>query len=233
MPATDSNMTASCFQPVAGTIPTVTTADRSTPPGRRPALERAAVVDVAESLLDDGGFERLSVRHLAERLGVSRQVVYTHFGGVDGLLDALHERGSAYLSEALAATGDDADRTDHIVAATLAYLEVARRHPHLYRLVFEQPVPDYVPSSAARRVGRTSFGHVVVATDAWLRGVATAVPDDPSTWDPAAVDLARATWTSAHGFAVLERVGYADRAETDRLVVTAVRAMLDGWPVRR
>ena len=61
------------------------------------------VTDAAERLLREGGFDAMSVRAVGERLGVSRQVVYTHFGGVDGLLDALHERASGYLAGSVGA----------------------------------------------------------------------------------------------------------------------------------
>ena len=61
------------------------------------------VIDAAERLLREGGFDAMSVRAVGERLGVSRQVVYTHFGGVDGLLDALHVRASGYLARSVGA----------------------------------------------------------------------------------------------------------------------------------
>ena len=197
---------------------------------RRPSISRGAVVDAAEELLAGGGFDALSVRQLAQHLGSSRQVVYTHFDGVDGLFDALHERASSYLAAAVANAEGAIGTVDHMVAATRAYVLVARRHPDLYRLAFEQPVPDYAPSDTARRAGRASFGHVVVAADAFLHDPATAVADEPPSWPPASIDLARAAWTASHGFVVLERAGYATADETDRLAATAVRSMLAGWP---
>lgn len=188
------------------------------------------MVDAAEALLERGGFDGLSVRHLADELGVSRQVVYTHFGGVDGLLDALHRRGSNRLAGALSGAIGEPGTEDHVVSVAMGYLGVARRHADLYRLVFEQPVPDHRPSDEERSAARTAFGHVVAAVDAWLHERVTTVPNQPATWPPDAVDLARAAWTSTHGFVVLERVGFADRSETDRLVATAIRALLAGWP---
>ena len=183
----------------------------------------------AEHLLHEGGFEAMSVRALGERLGVSRQVVYTHFGGVDGLLDALHVRASSYLAAAVGSVDPPPGTLEHFLAGTGAYIGVARRHPHLYQLLFEQPVADYRPSPAARRAGRASFGHIVASADAWLHGAATSVADVESSWDPHATELARAVWTAGHGFVVLERVGYASAAETDRLAAATVSALLAGW----
>lgn len=189
------------------------------------------VVDAAEQLLRAGGFESLSVRAVGERLGVSRQVVYTHFGGVDGLLDALHRRASRYLSESVGAVPAEPGTVEHFVGATRSYIDVAREHPHLYQLLFGQPVADYRPSSEASRAGRASFGHIVVSADAWLHGSAGSVPADEATWDRDATELARAVWTAGHGFVVLERAGYATVDETDRLAAATVRALLAGWSV--
>ncbi|MEM8746309.1 MAG: helix-turn-helix domain-containing protein, partial [Actinomycetota bacterium] len=78
-------------------------ADRSEPTvrgGRSPSVSADAVVDAAEVLLAEAGFDGMSVRRIADAVGVSRQVVYTHFGGMDGLLDELHRRLSQRLIDA-------------------------------------------------------------------------------------------------------------------------------------
>lgn len=214
------------FNNLGGTIPAMSDEH---PRRRAPSMSTNEVVDAAERLLDDVGFEGFSVRSLAARLGVSRQVVYTHFDGVDGVFDALHRRATGYLAEAIDRAVGARGSVEHLVDATAAYIRVARSHPHLYRLAFEAPVPDYEPSAATRRAARASFGHVVVAAEAHLRDAVDSVPDDPTTWSPDAIDLARSTWTTAHGYAVLERVGYARPDETDRLVDRSIRALLAGW----
>lgn len=187
------------------------------------------VVDVAAALLDEGGFDALSVRRVADRLGVSRQVVYTHFGGMRGLLDALHVRASSSLSELVAGLDEPLGTSDHLVAAARAYVAMGRERPHHYQLLFEQPVADYTPSAAAHAAGLASFGHVVESADAWLHGTSVVEPDDPSSWRGDSTELARVLWTAGHGFVVLERGGYASVGETDRLVARTVRAVLAGW----
>ncbi len=197
-----------------------------------PRLQADDVVDAAEELLRQGGFEALSVRAVGERVGASRQVVYTHFGGVDGLLDALHVRASSYLAQAVESADADPGTVEQFLAGTEAYIGVARQHPHLYQLLFERPVADYRPSADAARAGRAAFGHIVATADAWLHGSAQSVPDDEASWDRSATELARALWTAGHGFVVLERVGYATTGETDRLAEATVRALLSGWSIQ-
>lgn len=199
--------------------------DTPTTPGRTPAVEASAVVDAAEALLGESGFDGMSVRRIAEAVGVSRQVVYTHFGGMNGLLDEIHQRLSQRLMDSVAAVSEPDGTTVHLLAAAAGYRSVARRWPEAYQLVFERPVPDYVIGSAAEQFGLESFGHVVDACEAWLR--VTADVDRPRRSD--SIDLARAVWSTTHGFVVLERVGFADPADTDRLCDRALRALLAGW----
>ncbi|MFK8025751.1 MAG: TetR/AcrR family transcriptional regulator [Ilumatobacter sp.] len=187
------------------------------------------VLDAAEALLASGGFDQLSVRSIATRLAVSRQVVYTHFGGMGGLLDGLHRRLSSRLIAAVdAAAGDDAPvgrgTTEHILRAAAAYRSVARRWPELYQLVFEQPVPDHAVGDAALAEGRAAFGRIVELADAWL---ACSRGTPPTNRD--ATELARAVWSATHGFVVLERVGFASVDETDALANRATVSMLAGW----
>ncbi len=193
-------------------------------------LTAEQVIDAAEDLLDAGGFDALSVRRVADRLGVSRQVVYTHFGGMDGLLDAVHQRMSARLTGAVEAAPGEAGTVEHLRSSTQAYVAAARRHPEPYQLLFEQPVPEHQPSVEAHAAARASFGRVIAAADAWLHGEVSSQPDDEATWNRDAVDLARVLWSAGHGFVVLERAGYATATETDRLVDRMVRSVLSGWP---
>ncbi|MEM9747555.1 MAG: TetR/AcrR family transcriptional regulator [Actinomycetota bacterium] len=203
-------------------------ADRSDPierGGRSPSVSADAVVDAAEVLLAEAGFDGMSVRRIADAVGVSRQVVYTHFGGMDGLLDELHRRLSQRLIDAATSVSEPTGTTAHLLAATAGYRSVARRWPDAYQLVFERPVADYSIGPDAERFGLESFGHVVDAAEAWLR--VTAEVGRPRRSD--AIDLARAVWSTAHGFVVLERVGFADPSDTDRLCDRAIRAILAGW----
>ncbi|MEM9033769.1 MAG: TetR/AcrR family transcriptional regulator [Actinomycetota bacterium] len=200
----------------------------------RSAVRPETVADVAESLLADRGFEGLSVRHVAEEVGASRQVVYTHFDGMDGLLDELHRRFTARLGDAVSAAEGERGTDAHLVIAGRVYRSMARRHAGPYQLVFERPVPDYVPGAEALAAGRTSFGVIVAVAASWLRAAGRLDDDrlDPSavrTWPAEAVRLARALWSLNHGVVVLERVGLGDTAEGEELADDAVRALLAGW----
>jgi AcrR family transcriptional regulator len=66
-------------------------------PGRPATLDRAIVLDAAAGLFDDEGVEAVTLRRLAERLGVSPMALYRHVGNKDELLLALVDRLAARL----------------------------------------------------------------------------------------------------------------------------------------
>jgi TetR/AcrR family transcriptional regulator, tetracycline repressor protein len=66
-------------------------ADRPDRPGR-PQLSKAAVVERALKLADTDGLDALTIRKLAQDLGVTAMALYWHFRSKDELLEALGER---------------------------------------------------------------------------------------------------------------------------------------------
>ena len=69
----------------------------STPPGA--ALSRDQVIDAGMQILETEGFERLTIRGLAAKLGVAATSIYWHVGDKQALLDALAERVITQLAE--------------------------------------------------------------------------------------------------------------------------------------
>ena len=63
-------------------------AQQAKSPPRRP-LKRDRVVRTAVALADDGGLESLSMRKLADKLGVVPMALYKHVANKDELLDAM------------------------------------------------------------------------------------------------------------------------------------------------
>lgn len=60
--------------------------------GDKPQLSKAAVVERALKLADADGLEALTIRKLAQELGVTPMALYWHFRSKEDLLDGLAER---------------------------------------------------------------------------------------------------------------------------------------------
>ena len=61
--------------------------------GRPRRLDEESVLAATVKLLHDHGPVGVTVRSVAEAVGVSRQVVYTQFGSLGGLIDAVYRHG--------------------------------------------------------------------------------------------------------------------------------------------
>jgi AcrR family transcriptional regulator len=138
------------------------------------------IVDVARELLEEEGPDALSMRRIAERLGIRAPSIYKHLPDKQALENALISAGfeeQAKLFEAAVRRNDDA-----VTAIARAYRRWARRHPHLYRLMTERPLDrDNLVPGAEDRAGRVLY---------------QAFGGD--------ADRARAAWAFAHGMTILE-----------------------------
>lgn len=108
---------------------------------------RLTGVERREQLLDatrelaasGGGFHAVSIEAVARQAGISRPVVYEHFGDLGGLLEALVERESARalreLAEILPTDLASGDPRETLAAGLRGYLEAVRANPLTWRLV--------------------------------------------------------------------------------------------------
>ena len=78
----------------------------------------------------------LRARALTAEVGTSTQAIYTHFGGMPGLLDAVVADGFARFASHVAEVPESDDAVADFFAKGWAYSEWALTHPQLYRLMF-------------------------------------------------------------------------------------------------
>ena len=100
---------------------------------------RRAILDAAGSLFLEHGYEGLSMRQIAERIGYSATTIYRYYEDKDDLLFAIvHEgflRFGGQLTKAAQSSGDPRER---LAALGHAYIEFGLRNPVYYRLMFMQ-----------------------------------------------------------------------------------------------
>src|SRR5580658_8594733 len=60
------------------------------------------ILDIALDLFIDKGYDKTSLREIAEKRGFSKAALYYHFASKDDILLALHQRLNAVLHETLA-----------------------------------------------------------------------------------------------------------------------------------
>ncbi len=100
---------------------------------------RDALLDAAEALLASGGPDAVSVRSVADKIGVSTRAVYSAFGSKPGLMGALAARGFQRLADlvnGMHVTGDPL--ADLAAAGPRAFRVFALERPHLFRITFDR-----------------------------------------------------------------------------------------------
>jgi AcrR family transcriptional regulator len=138
------------------------------------------IVNTARELLEEEGIEALSMRRIAERLGIRAPSIYKHLPDKDTLEAAVISTGFEEQAAVFEAALRDTD--DPLTALAHAYRAFAKDHPHLYRLMTERALNRelLVPGSEQR----------------------AALPVYQATGED--LDIARAAWAFAHGMIILE-----------------------------
>jgi len=99
---------------------------------------RRMIVDVAMQLLGARGVEHVTMRVVAQQLGVGAMTLYTYIKGQDELRREMALRGFEMLR-----SGCDEASTLHTAddwrGGSVSYLRFAMEHPNLYELMFSLP----------------------------------------------------------------------------------------------
>lgn len=98
---------------------------------------REQLIDVARALFAERGLEGTSVEEIAAHAGVSKPVVYEHFGGKEGLYAVVVDREVRTLHDSIRAsiTTPDASPRALIELGTMALLDYIDDHPNGFRIL--------------------------------------------------------------------------------------------------
>lgn len=156
---------------------------------------RDEILDAAtELLLETGHAKAVSIRSVAQRVGVTPPSIYLHFKDKDALLDAVCARYFEKLDEQMQrATAGQTTALGVLRAQGQAYVRFALQTPELYRI-------------AAMSEGRPgSDVDVTLNSSAFMhmRASVQALMDEGIYVQGEATQIALEMWTAAHGVAAL------------------------------
>src|SRR5579884_967614 len=104
---------------------------------------RAQLLDVGRAVFAERGFDGASIEEIAERAGVSKPVVYEHFGGKEGLYAVVVDREMSSLLDSMVASLSGRHPRVLLEQAALALLEYVEEHSDGFTiLIRESPVPS-------------------------------------------------------------------------------------------
>lgn len=113
------------------------------------------ILDVAQALMREDGVGALNLQTLAKRVGMRAPSLYNYFPNKMAIYEAVFARGMRRFREGLAAILDEHGASPAGQAATISYyMEFALEQPELFQLLFERPIPGFVPSDEGLTEGR-------------------------------------------------------------------------------
>lgn len=167
------------------------------------AQMRQEILTASRQILRESGFKDLSMRTLAQAVGVTAPTLYDYFPNKEGVLDALFVEGcdrlQLTLRQILASVDVGLPQLRQIAAAYRAF---AHEEPDLFQLIFGRIDRQYRPADDVKARVKKLADLLVLAI------VAAIEIGDVRPVDPEAACLA--VWTSVHGFVTLEINGYLD-----------------------
>lgn len=105
------------------------------------AERREQLLDIGRTLFADKGFEGTSVEEIAAKAGVSKPVVYEHFGGKEGLYAVVVDREMRQLLEGVTGALTAGHPRELLEQAAFALLDYIERYTDGFRiLVRDSPV---------------------------------------------------------------------------------------------
>lgn len=157
-----------------------------------PGLDTEQVLRAAAALVDEEGWEQLSLSRLAERLNIRTPSLYNHVSSLQGLRRDLGVLAAREMLARMARATQGKSRTEAIYGIANAYREYAHEHPGLYAATLRAPDPEDAEFQAV--VGE------------WLE-LMVGVLKPFSIVGDMALHVVRALRSLAHGFVSLELLG--------------------------
>ncbi|MEV4254302.1 TetR/AcrR family transcriptional regulator, partial [Spirillospora sp. NPDC049652] len=169
---------------------------RRSDPDLRPVL-----TEIAARLLHQEGPRALTARRVAKEAGCSTMMVYTHFGGMSGLVREMVHLGFARLERCFTRVAQSPDPVSDMAVYGRAYRHNALANPHLYNVMFgASSLPVFSLSDTDRQYGRYILVDIVHCAKRCISAGRFA-------WtDPELV--AHHMWVTMHGLVSLELGDY-------------------------
>ena len=170
-------------------------ARRRAPRGQGGALRGEVLRAAMDLLAETGEEEAVSLRAVAQRVGVSVPSIYLHFADKQALLDAVCEEVFAQLDAAMQAAAADAPHVfEGLRRQGVAYVQFAVANPEHYRIVLMQKHEAEAGSYADLVMASAAFQHFVASVQDCV---------DAGVFEGEPAELALRLWAVAHGLAAL------------------------------
>lgn len=117
------------------------------------------VLGIAREMMRRDGVAALSFNEIARRLGMQPPSLYHYFASKNAIYDELFRRGFEEFGRKMAdRPGQDDTLREKLRSAMETYMRFAQENPDLYQLMFQRPVPEFVPSETSMAASLATLG---------------------------------------------------------------------------
>jgi len=189
---------------------------------------RESLLSAAGRIIRETGIEGLSLRKLAEQVGVSRTAPYHHFKDKNALLCAIAEGGFLQIQNHIATlladtlhTGTIANKTQAYRGYIRGYIDFAAENPEVYDLMFGRTIWKHAQvTEELRKTAYETFQHDLQIVKA-LQEDRILPPKEDS------LRFAQVVWGTLHGIARLVIDGvYADTSHIEEMCECAANLFI-------
>ena len=182
---------------------------------------RERLLDAALRVLEEEGPQAVQARRVTGEIGASTMAVYTHFGGMPGLVDAMIREGLTRFAAHVRARPPIEEPLADLFSGGLAFGEFALTNPRLYSLIFGLADTVRLPDAARTLATEEGVDALSVLLESVERVIeAGEMPEQDAR--AAATQILSVT----HGFLMLQIGGFIEEELQAVLAALAVNLMV-------
>jgi AcrR family transcriptional regulator len=139
-----------------------------------------AILQVSREIMRRDGAAGLNLNEVARTVGMKTPSLYVYFDGKMGIYDALFKMGMEMFGEQMKNITKNYTGLDALRAAIEGYMTFAQENPDLFQIMFERPVPGFVPSEESMAVSLNNLNESrqYMAQTFQEMGIETGMPVD-------------------------------------------------------
>lgn len=181
------------------------------------------ILRAARTIFEAEGADAVSMRRVAESVGVTAMAIYRHFPNREALLKRISDDSFAEIAHHWESRSQNPDVLKRLIALQELYLDYALAHPYLFDHAFSVRREDARRFPEDFRVRRSPTLNVVA--DAIAEGMQRRVLKKSDPWD-----VAMTVWAHTHGLIALYRAGRFsyDEKQFRKFYLESLGRLLDG-----
>jgi len=181
------------------------------------------IVHAARALLERDGAQAVSMRRVADTVGITPMAIYRHFPDREALLQRISDDSFAEIAQQWAAFPRKGTPLARLLAVHRNYLDYALAHPHLFDYVFSHAHAGTRRFPEDMRGQRSPTLNVVADLVQVAMDEGFLARDD--VWE-----VVMCLWAHSHGLIALYRAGRFsyDAAEFRHFHDASLRRLIDG-----